>query len=321
MPEYTENYNLELPELDDKYSIEKVNANTVIIDAQIKANADAIVTKQPKITTASAIYDLLGSSLPSDRVTITNPSGKITASTVTVTELGYLSGVTGSVQTQLNDKAQKSHTHDDRYYTESEIDAKLKTKQDSLTIDSGLSSSSTNPVQNKTITEALGDKANKSHNHDDRYYTESEVDTKLGDYYVKTTVDAKIDAKLGKSDNAVSSTKATQDGNGNVIASTYATKTELSSGLSGKANASHTHDERYYTESEIDTKLNDKLSVSGNAVSATKATQDGNGNIIVNTYATKTEMNSGLGTKQNKITISKSYPSGGNDGDLWAVIE
>ena len=33
---------------------------------------------------------------------------------------------------------------------------------------------------------------------------------------------------------------------------------ELSTAVSGKANASHTHDDRYYTESEIDTKLADK---------------------------------------------------------------
>lgn len=42
----------------------------------------------------------------------------------------------------------------------------------------------------------------------------------------------------GYADNA---TKATQDGSGNVITDTYATKTELTSGLSGKANTSHNH--------------------------------------------------------------------------------
>ena len=45
-------------------------------------------------------------------------------------------------------------------------------------------------------------------------------------------------------------TKATQDGSGNVITDTYATKTELTSGLSGKADKSHT-----YTKAEINGKI------------------------------------------------------------------
>lgn len=46
--------------------------------------------------------------------------------------------------------APKSHSHDDRYYTESEVNTKLNGK------------------------------SNIGHTHDDRYYTESEVDSKLG---------------------------------------------------------------------------------------------------------------------------------------------
>jgi len=49
-----------------------------------------------------------------------------------------------------------------------------------ITIDTELSSSSTNPVQNKVIKTALDTKSNSSHNHDSRYYTETEMDTKLG---------------------------------------------------------------------------------------------------------------------------------------------
>ena len=78
-----------------------------------------------------------------------------------------------------------AHNHDDRYYTESEVDTKLaakagtavattsaaglmsaadKTKLDnlsqtSITIDSALSTTSTNPAQNKVITVALNSKA------------------------------------------------------------------------------------------------------------------------------------------------------------------
>ena len=38
-----------------------------------------------------------------------------------------------NVQSQLNGKANNSHTHDDRYYTESEMNAKLNAKQNTVT--------------------------------------------------------------------------------------------------------------------------------------------------------------------------------------------
>ena len=49
----------------------------------------------------------------------------------------------------------------------------------------------------------------------------------------------------GYADNA---TKATQDGSGNVITDTYATKTALSSGLAGKSDTGHTHTKSQITD-------------------------------------------------------------------------
>ena len=43
----------------------------------------------------------------------------------------------------------------------------------------------------------------------------------------------------------------------------YYTEAEINSKLKGKSNTGHTHDDRYYTESEVNTKLNEKLSLSG----------------------------------------------------------
>lgn len=48
-----------------------------------------------------------------------------------------------------------------------------------VTVDAELSSTSTNPVQNKIIKSALDGKSNTDHTHDDRYYTESEINIKL----------------------------------------------------------------------------------------------------------------------------------------------
>ena len=42
---------------------------------------------------------------------ISDASGKIGVSEITTTILGYLSGVTSNVQTQLDNKAAKTHTH------------------------------------------------------------------------------------------------------------------------------------------------------------------------------------------------------------------
>lgn len=46
-------------------------------------------------------------------------------------------------------------------------------------VDAELSTTSTNPVQNKVIKSALDGKSNTGHTHDDRYYTKMEVNTKL----------------------------------------------------------------------------------------------------------------------------------------------
>lgn len=60
----------------------------------------------------------------------------IPAITATAAELNFMAGVTSNVQTQLNGKqasgsyADSSHTHDDRYYTETETNSLLAGKSD-----------------------------------------------------------------------------------------------------------------------------------------------------------------------------------------------
>lgn len=51
-----------------------------------------------------AASTLLGANLTKDRVLISNASGKVSVSSITSTILGYLSGLTSNVQTQLNAK-------------------------------------------------------------------------------------------------------------------------------------------------------------------------------------------------------------------------
>lgn len=55
----------------------------------------------------------------------------------------------------------------------------VATGANKITVDSTLSADSTNPVQNKAVKVALDGKSNTGHTHDDRYYTETEINTKL----------------------------------------------------------------------------------------------------------------------------------------------
>lgn len=84
----------------------------------------------------------------------------------------------------------------------------IATEANKTVVDSSLSSSSTNPVQNKVVTSALGGKANSSHSH------------------------------------------------------SISNITNLQSALDSKSETGHTHDDRYYTETEMNTKLNGKANSS-----------------------------------------------------------
>jgi hypothetical protein len=59
-------------------------------------------------TITGAITPYVTSDATASRVIISNPAGKFTVSNVTSTELGYLSGVTSAVQTQLSNKVSTS---------------------------------------------------------------------------------------------------------------------------------------------------------------------------------------------------------------------
>lgn len=54
---------------------------------------------------SGAISTVTTSNLTANRALISDTSGKIAVSTVTSTQLGYVSGVTSAIQTQLNAKA------------------------------------------------------------------------------------------------------------------------------------------------------------------------------------------------------------------------
>ncbi len=116
----------------------------------------------------------------------------------------------------ISGKANVNHSHDSASSSangflskedKSKLDG-IATEANKTVVDSSLSSSSTNPVQNKVVNSALNGKANSSHSH------------------------------------------------------SISNITNLQSALDSKSKTGHTHDDRYYTETEMNTKLNGKANSS-----------------------------------------------------------
>jgi len=73
------------------------------VTSNIQAQIDA---KETTITGAAST--ITSSNLTADRAVVSNGSGKVAASSVTATELGYVSGATSTIQTQLDAKQARS---------------------------------------------------------------------------------------------------------------------------------------------------------------------------------------------------------------------
>lgn len=126
-------------------------------------------------------------------------------------------------------------------------------------VDSSLSSSSTNPVQNKVVNSALSGKANSSHSH------------------------------------------------------SISNITNLQSALDSKSATGHTHDDRYYTETEMNTKLNGKA----NSSHTHTASQ-----ISDLTVSTHTLANGAKLYKYGKIVLAvfNNYQYSGKTPNVWTDI-
>jgi len=81
------------------------------LDGVTSAIQTQIDSKQATITGAATT--IVSSDLTASRAVISNSSGKIAVSTVTDTELGYVSGVTSAIQTQLGTKLTASNNLSD----------------------------------------------------------------------------------------------------------------------------------------------------------------------------------------------------------------
>ena len=241
------------------------------------------------------------------------------------------------------------HTHDDRYYTEAEIDQKLQglptaghkhTKSDITDF----------PALGTAAAKNVGDFAAASHTHNyagsssaggaansanklnknagsatqgvyfkdgvpvamtytlgksvpaDAKFTDTNTWRGVQDNLTSTATDQSLSANQGKVLKGLVDSKAAS---GHTHDDRYYTESEMNTKLNGKANASHTHDDRYYTESEMNTKLNGKANSSHTHNYAGSGSAGGTANSVNGlTFAAQTtDPGAGSSLATNKVLI------------------
>lgn len=167
----------------------------------------------------------------------------------------------------ISGKANVNHGHDSASSSangflskedKSKLDG-IATEANKTVVDSSLSSSSNNPVQNKIVTNALNGKANSSHSH------------------------------------------------------SISNITNLQSALDSKSETGHTHDDRYYTETEMNTKLNGKA----NSSHTHTASQISDLTVSTHTLANGAKLH-----KYGKIVLAvfNNYQYSGKTPNVWTDI-
>ena len=146
------------------------------------------------------------------------------------------------VSAELNKKSNTAHNHDSAYYKKTEVDGKLGKKADLI---NGIIPSSQLPsyvddvleFDNRTAFPTTGEK---------------------GKIYIAINDDSQwrwTGTAYKKMVSSPWSTDAIAEGSQNLYFTPERAKGAVQSELNGKADSSHNHDDRYYTETEINTKL------------------------------------------------------------------
>ena len=172
-----------------------------------------------------------------------------------LTETNRAKGVENALDAAIKTKADSGHTHDGRYYTESEINTKVADLQAEIDADVLVETNRAKGVE-ASLQSAIDGKASNGHLHDDRYYTETEVD-EIVEGIQEDITDA-VEAEATRAKAAESTLQANIDkkaNTGHTHDDRYFTETEINNKLAGYSVTGHNHDDEYYTETEIDAKV------------------------------------------------------------------
>ena len=168
-----------------------------------------------------------------------------------------------------------------------------------VTVDDTLSSTSTNPVQNNVIYNALLNKVG------------TDIFTGFtllgGATKIMWREGTQFIGSINAANYSGTARAATHDGDGNVITDTYATKADIT-GVTVDTALSSTSDNPIANKAVYNA-LSNKLDKTGTAYAATKALQDGDGNTITSTYVKS--VNNTTPDASGNVTITVEGGGGG----------
>ena len=247
-------------------------------------------------------------------------SGKPTAFTPTAHTHDDRYYTEAEVDAKLTGVAASGHNHDDRYYTESEMNTKLNGKANASHTHNYAGSSSAGGAANSAnkLNKNAGSATQGVYFKDgvpvamtymlgksvpaDAKFTDTNTWRGVQDNLTSTATDQSLSANQGKVLKGLVDGKAASSHTHN---DRYYTESEMNAKLNGKANASHTHDDRYYTESEMNTKLNGKANSSHTHNYAGSSSAGGTANSVNGlTFAAQTtDPGAGSSLATNKVLI------------------
>lgn len=194
-----------------------------------KGVSSAISSKQDTITGAATT--ITSSNLSANKTLISDNNGKVAASTVTSTELGYVSGVTSAIQTQINNEVQARTNADNNLQGQIDAISAASDVTDIVGTYAELQAYDTQHLKDNDIIKVLTDSTHDNASTYYRWSTNTETFTYIGaegPYYTKSEADTEFLSQANAATTYLTQANA---------ASTYATQSSLTSGLATKASS------------------------------------------------------------------------------------
>lgn len=309
------------------------NPQDIATKKNVDAVADRVTTAEGEIDTLQTAVDgkqdtvtggastIVGHNLTADRALVSNSSGKVAASAITSTELGYLDGVTSAIQTQLNVKVPNTRKVNNKALsaditlTASDVGALASTTTYVSSVDGASGAVTTNAV--KITAQALTD-AQKTQARTNIGAGTSSFSGSYNDLSDKPTIPANTSDLTNDSGFITSAQAPVRSVNSKTGAVTLTASDVSALPISGgtltgnlTVGSAQMQTNGYVTGAWLKGTADNHLTTAAKKI----AVQDSSGWIY---HRTASELLSDIGA--NHVAVQSTQPSGQNTGDFWYQV-